>query len=205
MWRDAKNLCAKDGAGLPVPLSDGENKFIADLNYHEDTWLGINDLETEGIFVDNDGNPISYSNWYANEPNDMYGEEDIAHIWGRADLYPQWNDDNEATYGSGYIKNVVCIFKIPEKPVTLNVKASCQSSWSSGVISGKYEPVAKFGGRIIYQRPTPDSNKMWWSFFFNTETSRWTFTYHPTKIIVGKTYLGWTTALDSKTPGELSK
>ena len=149
MWRDAKSLCTKDGAGLPVPLSDEENKFIADLNYHEDTWLGINDLETEGTFVDNDGNPITYSNWYANEPND-WGGEDIAHIWGRADIYPRWNDENEATYGSGYIKNVVCVFKIPEELVSLNVKAKCENPWGNVVISGEYNPVAVFNGRAIY-------------------------------------------------------
>ena len=79
LWRDGKSLCEQDGAALPVPLSDEENKFIADLNYHEDTWLGINDLETEGTFVDNDGKPITYSNWFRGEPNDLYGE-DIAHI-----------------------------------------------------------------------------------------------------------------------------
>ena len=204
MWRDAKSLCTKDGAGLPVPLSDEENKFIADLNYHEDTWLDINDLETEGTFVDNDGNPITYSNWYANEPND-WGGEDIAHIWGRADIYPKWNDENEATYGSGYIKNVVCIFKIPEELVSLKVKAKCENPWGNVVISGEYNPVAVFNGRVIYQQPAADPNKMWWSLFFNPETNRWRFIYHPTKIIVGKTYLGLTTELESDTPGELSK
>ena len=125
-WRDAKSLCARDDATLPVPLSDEENTFIANLNYNEDTWLDINDIENEGTFVDNEGNPITYSNWHSGEPNNLY-EEDIAHIWGGEGRFPRWNDDNEAPNGNGYIKNVVCIYKIKESLNPLIIRASCDS------------------------------------------------------------------------------
>ena len=203
MWRDGKRLCENDGAGLPVPRSDEENKFVADMNYHEDTWLGINDIAIEGTWVDNDGNPITYSNWDAGEPNNS-NNEDLAHIRGHPDKYPTWNDDNEATRGSGYIKSVVCIYKIPEVVTPLVIRASCDSAWNSGVLSGKYEPVASFNGRVIYEKQTPDINRKYWSIRFDTVTERWVYSYHHNQITVGTTWWGSTMqALTSNTPGEL--
>ena len=203
LWRDGKSLCERDGAALPVPLSDEENKFIADLNYHEDTWLGINDLETEGTFVDNDGKPITYSNWFSGEPNDLYGE-DIAHIWGRSDRYPQWNDDNEAIRGSGYIKKVVCVYKKPVTPVPLDIRATCDSQWNSFVLSGKFEPVAVLGGKAIYQKQVADPNGNYWVMFFDTQSDRWQLGYFGRKIAPGFVWSGETMqSIDKNTPGEL--
>ena len=200
LWRDGKSLCERDGAALPVPLSDEENKFIADLNYHEDTWLGINDLETEGTFVDNDGEPITYSNWYRGEPNDLYGE-DIAHIWGDSDRYPQWNDDNEAIRGSGYIKHVVCVYKYSVEP--LDIKAVCDNSWNSAILSGEFEPVAVFGGKAIYQKQVADANGNYIVMYWDIITDRWMHWYFGRIIAPGFVWRGETmTEIVSNTPGE---
>lgn len=203
LWRDGKSLCERDGAALPVPLSDEENKFIADLNYHEDTWLGINDLETEGTFVDNDEKPITYSNWYRGEPNDLYGE-DIAHIWGESGRYPQWNDDNEAIRGSGYIKHVVCVYKKPVELQPLDIKAKCDNSWNSAVLSGKFEPVAVFGGKAIYQnQEVADGNGNYWVLYFDIITDRWIQWYFGRKIAPGFVWRGETLqSIVSNKPGE---
>ena len=170
LWRDGKSLCERDGATLPVPLSDEENKLIADLNYHEDTWLGINDLETEGTFVDNDENPITYSNWYRGEPNDSNGE-DIAHIWGHPDKYPQWNDDGEDISGSGFIKNIVCVYKIPQKLQSLEMRAKKRESYKSSF----YEPVAVYGGKALYINPDTDSPGWYSLFYFDEYDDKWYF------------------------------
>ena len=204
MWQDAKNFCARDGATLPVPLSDEENLFIAKMNPNQNTWLAINDKEKEGTFVDNDGNPITYSNWAPGEPNNSHRGEDLAEIW--AYRWPRWNDDSEATSGARYIKNVVCIYKIPEGLQPLVIKASCDSPWNVYVLSGKYEPVAVFNGKAIYEKQTPDINRKYWSIRFDTVTSRWVFSYHHNQITVGTTWWGVTTqALAANTPGFLFK
>lgn len=76
-WQTAKNTCEQEGAALPVPRDHSQNMFFY-LNAcgpafsTEPTgngcygliWLGINDEETEGTYVDNEGIPITWSNWH---------------------------------------------------------------------------------------------------------------------------------------------
>ena len=208
LWRDGKSLCERDGAALPVPLSDEENKFIADLNYHEDTWLGINDLETEGTFVDNDKNPITYSNWYRGEPNNSNGE-DIAHIWGHPDKYPQWNDDGEDISGSGFIKNIVCVYKIPRELQSLEMRSKTKlSNHKSSYQSSIYEPVAVYGGKAIYINRDIDSTGYYSLFYF--EYGKWYFAERHYKILPiskiapGLVWRGETLqSIVPNTPGEL--
>ena len=89
-WYDAKRACEKDGAELPVPRSDEENEYFSTLAT-ESIWLGINDVENEGVWVDNDGKRISYQNWGYGEPNNVDGGEDAVSI-GRWDDSSKWND-----------------------------------------------------------------------------------------------------------------
>ena len=98
-WDAAKRACEEDGAELPVPRSDDENEYFATLRPGQSSiWLGINDVETEGVWVDNDGKRISYQNWGNGEPNNggiSYGygtqQEDAASI-GRWSGSSKWND-----------------------------------------------------------------------------------------------------------------
>ena len=84
------------------------------------------------------------------------------------------------------------------------IKASCDSAWNTGVLSGKYELVASFNGRVIYEKQTPDINRKYWSIRFDTVTERWVYSYHHNQITVGTTWWGSTMqALTSNTPGEL--
>ena len=97
-WYAAKSNCEKDGAELPVPRSDEENEYFATLGQkngqNRSIWLGINDLETEGVWVDNDGKRISYQNWRYGEPNNVDGGEDAVCIPRRDSLRNnlKWND-----------------------------------------------------------------------------------------------------------------
>ena len=91
---DAKRACEEDGAELPVPRSDEENEYFATLRQYRtwSIWLGINDVETEGVWVDNDGKRISYQNWGKGEPNNAEpGGEDAVSI-GRWSGSSKWND-----------------------------------------------------------------------------------------------------------------
>jgi hypothetical protein len=51
------------------------------------TWIGANDLASEGTWVWSDGTPWDYSNWLPGEPNGWTGEN-CGHFWDG----PGWND-----------------------------------------------------------------------------------------------------------------
>lgn len=101
----ALSLCGKYGGILPSPKSDKENAIL--YNLATDTggafYLGINDRDIEGQFVDGDGIPIIYKNWYGKEPNGFTKENCVL-------LYQhgQWID-----LSCDQTKSVVCEFSIP--------------------------------------------------------------------------------------------
>jgi hypothetical protein len=52
-------------------------------------WIGLNDIEVEGVFVWPDGTPATYTNWNEGEPNDAGGIEDCVEMSAATGL---WND-----------------------------------------------------------------------------------------------------------------
>ena len=57
---EAQAQCISDGANLAIPRSKVENGFIAGLIPDTKIWIGINDIENEGVFVTDDG-----SGWFS--------------------------------------------------------------------------------------------------------------------------------------------
>ncbi len=56
-------------------------------------WIGLTDKDVEGTFVWVTGDPLVYSNWGGDEPNNNATGEDYAHIFGPdEDRAPGWND-----------------------------------------------------------------------------------------------------------------
>ncbi|MEQ1565525.1 MAG: MopE-related protein [Myxococcota bacterium] len=90
-WVAALSACRAIGYDL-VALGDaGEEVWVSDTALTVSAnvwWSGFNDRALEGDFVWSSGEPVSYSNWAAGEPNNS-GEEDCAQLlWsGYA-----WND-----------------------------------------------------------------------------------------------------------------
>ena len=71
-YEDAKAQCESDGTFLAVPRSQTQNDFFADLltlNWDENLWIGINDIEEEGSFVAVDGSDVSWTNWGTYHPD----------------------------------------------------------------------------------------------------------------------------------------
>ena len=50
--------------------SQAENDEIAGYVAGARAWLGFNDLTTEGTWVRETGEPVTYTNWAPGEPND---------------------------------------------------------------------------------------------------------------------------------------
>ncbi|CAG0890008.1 unnamed protein product [Cyprideis torosa] len=70
-WIDARDSCRADGMHLVSIHSATENTFVHDLAGI--SWIGLNDLATEGEFVWSDGTPTNYANWKPSEPNNYNG------------------------------------------------------------------------------------------------------------------------------------
>ena len=68
-YTDAKAQCESDGSFLAIPRSEAESDFIADLIPNEHIWIGINDIEHEGRYMDVHGSHISYTNWANGQPD----------------------------------------------------------------------------------------------------------------------------------------
>ncbi|XP_060571586.1 collectin-10-like [Ruditapes philippinarum] len=84
--------CAQDGGTLAQADSEAVNNYLDTLRGNGDTaWIGLNDLETENTFKwDGSQQPVSFTNWNTNEPNNGAGtgEEDCVEM----SATKKWND-----------------------------------------------------------------------------------------------------------------
>lgn len=109
----AQNTCKQFGAVLPVPRSTEENEYFGSLGHAHNSagihvWLGINDIANEGEFVDNDGLPISFSNWNTGVPDNTNGDEHAVamSITDVPSVDLKWNDIRETFTNAAPI----CVF-----------------------------------------------------------------------------------------------
>lgn len=90
-FEKAQSLCSDTGAKIALPRNEDENKVLVSMN---DTlkstfiYIGATDREKEGLFVDIDNQPLTFTKWKKNEPNDYNGNEDCT----IAEKSGVWND-----------------------------------------------------------------------------------------------------------------
>ena len=78
-YSDAKADCESSGSTLVSVLCDKENAFLMDTFWNVSMfWIGANDIDVEGNWAWEDGQPWSYTNWDGSEPNDWGSGEDCA-------------------------------------------------------------------------------------------------------------------------------
>jgi len=85
----AQTLASNMGGYLASITSAAENDFITSLasNPALPPWIGLSDAVSEGTFVWDNGEPVSYTNWTVGEPNNS-GNEDCVQLY----LTGTWND-----------------------------------------------------------------------------------------------------------------
>ena len=98
-YNAAKTQCESDGAFLAIPRSKAENNYISDLikgHNHKGIWIGINDIDQEGLFVAVDGSNITYTNWDSGEPSNAHNEDAVIihpdRNWVGSHREHTWND-----------------------------------------------------------------------------------------------------------------
>lgn len=116
-WTDAEAVAVGLGGHLATIRSEVENEWIVntfgDLNTRY-LWIGLNDEQTEGTFVWICGEPVKYTNWQLDEPNNSDGQEDHVQLgWGED--ASKWNDlFNFSFWGTNDLQGVVEIIPVPE-------------------------------------------------------------------------------------------
>uniref|UniRef100_A0A452GX85 Mannose receptor C-type 1 n=1 Tax=Gopherus agassizii TaxID=38772 RepID=A0A452GX85_9SAUR len=97
MWIPARRTCAKFGGNLASIPNEQVQAF---LTYHlrdakTDTWIGLNDINSELNFVWADGSGVYYANWIAGSP--VIGEitlyDSLQPETGPVDKIGQWKDE----------------------------------------------------------------------------------------------------------------
>ena len=74
-WYTAKSNCEAEGAWLATVSSASVQNLLYSLALNGGlssavggAWIGFNDISTEGNFVWDHGETVSYTNWYPGEP-----------------------------------------------------------------------------------------------------------------------------------------
>ena len=76
-WEDAQVQAAAEGAYLVTINDETEQKWLQAVFGGQPSWIGLNDVAQEGEWVWDNGEPVTYTNWGLQEPDDnSIGEED---------------------------------------------------------------------------------------------------------------------------------
>ena len=99
-WQEARRICVSNSADLASISSESERKFAYALAGKGETWVGGNDIKTEGVWTWTDGTPWVNSFWYPGEPNNRRGNQDCATLADRGNgLF----DDGTCTFPRKFI------------------------------------------------------------------------------------------------------
>ena len=79
-WTSARAICIARSSDLVSIQSPEELSIVVGLCDGDTTWIGANDVDSEGTWVWSDGTPFTYSGfWATGEPNDWGSNEDCGH------------------------------------------------------------------------------------------------------------------------------
>jgi len=105
-WTEAQNIAQSMGGNLVTVNSAAENQFLVDtFGGSERLWIGFNDAQEEGVWEWVSGEPVTYTNWGAGQPDNYGGNQDYASInWSSPGL---WDDESFSTTQRGIVEIVL--------------------------------------------------------------------------------------------------
>lgn len=90
-WESAQTQAAAEGAYLVAINDESEQNWLQAVFGGQPSWIGLNDIAQEGQWQWDSGEPLTYTNWRAQEPHDTGdGSEDYV-IMGPSG---KWEDVN---------------------------------------------------------------------------------------------------------------
>ena len=93
-WQTAQRICVQKGGHLITIGNEEENSTVSAQikgTSSERYWIGLTDIELEGKWSWVTGEPLSYTNWEVDEPNNGQDFEDYGEISTNTG---KWNDAN---------------------------------------------------------------------------------------------------------------
>ena len=143
-WKEAKEYCESKGGYLATITSREENDFVYSYlknNFdYESAYFGFTDQEEEGVWVWDNGESGTFTNWHAGEPNDENPNEDYAMYYYK---YSDgtWNDGDfgDQTVNSGRV--FICEWgKYRTTPSTSAKTVNDTEIWNTFLQEKQYEP-----------------------------------------------------------------
>lgn len=102
-WADAKAGATSIGGYLAVINDHLENEYLASFLINQNAYIGLTDEADEGKFKWVNGDPLGYTNWATNQPNNLNGNEHYGQLFYNG----RWSDI-PGTDSLEYIIEVPC-------------------------------------------------------------------------------------------------
>jgi len=126
-WSQARAYCQGLGGHLATVESAEEEAFLESLSSGYNPWIGLYGSEAGWNWVT--GEPIGYTNWPSNQPDNANGDEWFVHIWGGP-----WNDLNNKDDYYHFHSGFICEW---DSLIDLNENALIQGLVNEGALSGE--------------------------------------------------------------------
>ena len=75
-WKEAHQMAQNTSGHMVAISSKEENDYIASRVRSLSVFIGLTDYKKEGDFVWSNGESLTYTNWFYNQPNDTEGGQD---------------------------------------------------------------------------------------------------------------------------------
>jgi hypothetical protein len=151
-WTVAQAQAITLGGNLATINDPKENDWVCQtfgsaITGLQGIWIGLNDAEQEGVFRWGSGEPVVYTNWEINQPDNMVNKEDYVHMWTPYEPARQtgrWNDmQNEA-----YIKTSgVVEIELTNTLVDLTIEGPSEAAENSTI---PYKAIAHYDDGSIH-------------------------------------------------------
>ncbi|XDV15996.1 hypothetical protein PO909_015895 [Leuciscus waleckii] len=90
-WSESRQFC-RDGGGDLIIINTAEKQRRISSLVKERVWIGLSDIETEGIMKWVDNSTLKQGFWFKGEPNNYVTDEDCIEVMPTKDPVNNWND-----------------------------------------------------------------------------------------------------------------